>query len=342
MKPARNDWMDSLRALSALAVVLFHLNVVEQSVPAGAFAGAWHTFWQYGHVGVAIFFTLSGYFLIPAWIRAERPAEFLRRRARRLLPPYWASLLLIALLALAFKLVTGTNAIVTLPRDPVAILATLTLLTTPVTGVPTINWVYWTLSYLLAFNLCAALPLFARRSARIPLLAALHVGLCLLDALVRPAPSGAQFFVHHWPVFGLGLALALRAYDRRAGTALLLVSAVHAGFTLMTGRDDALYLMVGCLTAGCLALGARTPFPSWLRPVARLGQMTYSLYLVHVPVGVYLLWRLMPAHPASSLAYVGAQLLLLAATLAAAGLFFLGCERPFAPAARQPDPQPAA
>ena len=336
MPAGRNPWIDVLRGISAMAVVLFHFNVIEQTVPAGAAAQAWHAFWQYGHLGVGVFFTLSGYFLIPAWTRAQGAGEFLRHRAWRLLPPYWCSLLLIAGLAMAFKLALGVNDIARMPRSPFAVFATLTLLTSPVSAVPALNWVYWTLSYLMAFTLLAALPLFAPRSARVYLFAGLHLGLCRLDVLVRPAPVGAWFFVKHWPVFGLGAALALWVSDRRVGAGLLLVSAAHAWLTLGRGLDDTHYILTGWVTVGIILATVRAAFPSWLRAFAEVGATSYSLYLIHVPVGVYALWRLLPESPGSSAGFIGKQLLLLGATLVFARLFFQLCERPFNSSATRP------
>lgn len=327
---ARNGWIDVLRALSAISVALFHFNVVEQTVPPGAPAQGWHAFWQHGHLGVGVFFTLSGYYLIPGWSRAAGAGGFLRHRAWRILPPYWCSLLFVVLVAVGIKLVTGVNDTTALPRDPLAVLATLTLLTKPATTVPTVNWAYWTLSYLLAFNLVAALPLLAARPARIYLLAAVHVGLCLTDLLAHPVPTGELFFIKHWPIFGLGAALALWTTDRPISAGLLLVSAAHAAVTLAAGRDDTHYLVTGFVTAALIVLTAHMPCPGWLRPVAGVGATSYSLYLVHVPVGIYLCWRLMPARFGSSISFIAAQLLLLAATLAGARLFYLLCERPFA------------
>lgn len=336
MNPAgRNGWIDVLRALSAMAVTLFHFAVAEQAVPDSPGARTWQAFWQHGHLGVGVFFTLSGYYLIPAWSRAADASEFLRRRAWRLLPPYWCSLLLIVLLAVTFKLTLGVNDIAPMPRDSFSLFATLTLLTSPVTAVPALNWVYWTLSYLAAFNLLAALPLLGSRPTRVYLFAALHTGLCLVDVLAHPAPAGSLFFIKHWPVFGLGAAFALWTFDRRVSAFLLLVSAAHALVTLGAGRDGTHYVLTSWATAGIVIATARLPFPDWLRVLAGAGATSYSLYLIHVPVGIYVLGRLMPKGGGTGFSFICGHALLLAATLACARLFFLACERPFnSPAAR--------
>jgi peptidoglycan/LPS O-acetylase OafA/YrhL len=143
MNPApRNGWIDLLRALGALGVVLFHLNALPTGRPAGTVSAAWHWFWGYGHLGVGVFFFLSGYCLVPGWNRSAGLRDFLRRRLGRIMPPYWCSLLLVVALAAAFKLAAGVNDVALLPHTARAILATVLLGTTPVTDIPTMNWVY--------------------------------------------------------------------------------------------------------------------------------------------------------------------------------------------------------
>ncbi len=89
--------MDGLRGLAALYVVLHHAYyglTAEASLPP--LAAKW-TYWLYlGHSAVDVFIVLSGYCLMLPVIRSGRLSggiiEFLRRRARRILPPYFAAL----------------------------------------------------------------------------------------------------------------------------------------------------------------------------------------------------------------------------------------------------------
>ena len=73
--------IDGLRAIAVLAVVIFHLEVVQ-------FAG--------GYIGVDVFFVISGY-LITSIIKAKYDegrfsfADFYFRRIRRLIPPLIAT-----------------------------------------------------------------------------------------------------------------------------------------------------------------------------------------------------------------------------------------------------------
>lgn len=101
----RLDYLDGLRGLAALYVVLHHAYygfTAEAALPPLA---AYLTYWLYlGRSAVDIFIVLSGYCLMLPVVRAGRLrgsfADFMRRRARRILPPYYAALA-VSLLAIA-------------------------------------------------------------------------------------------------------------------------------------------------------------------------------------------------------------------------------------------------
>ncbi len=101
----RLDYLDGLRGLAALYVVMHHAYyglTAEASLPPLVTK---LTYWLYlGHSAVDIFIVLSGYCLMLPVIRSGRlsggTGDFIRRRARRILPPYFAALVL-SLLAIA-------------------------------------------------------------------------------------------------------------------------------------------------------------------------------------------------------------------------------------------------
>lgn len=101
----RLDYLDGLRGLAALYVVMHHAYyglTAEAVLPPTT---AHLTYWLYlGRSAVDIFIVLSGYCLmLPVIRKGHLPStipEFLRRRARRILPPYYAAMAL-SLLAIA-------------------------------------------------------------------------------------------------------------------------------------------------------------------------------------------------------------------------------------------------
>ena len=97
----RLDYLDGLRGLAALYVVLHHAYyglTAEAALPGLANR---LTYWLYlGRSAVDIFIVLSGYCLMLPIVRAGADTltagvgTFLKRRARRILPPYYAALVL--------------------------------------------------------------------------------------------------------------------------------------------------------------------------------------------------------------------------------------------------------
>ena len=98
-KTHRVEWLDGIRGLAAMFVVLHHVWL--SAWPAfPRDTGPWWLGWMlYGHLAVAVFIVVSGFSLALAPMRhggnlAGGTRRFLRRRAWRILPPYWAALIL--------------------------------------------------------------------------------------------------------------------------------------------------------------------------------------------------------------------------------------------------------
>ncbi|MCP9950440.1 acyltransferase family protein [Actinomadura madurae] len=88
------DTLDGVRAVAALAVLVFHV-----ASTAGSITNPSGVRWLFngGQVGVPIFFTLSGLLLYRPWAAAAldgraapRTITYLRRRVLRIMPAYWA------------------------------------------------------------------------------------------------------------------------------------------------------------------------------------------------------------------------------------------------------------
>src|SRR3954467_13615802 len=106
----RLEYLDGLRAVAAVYVVLFHagLGFVDAERPVQGIARTVQRGLSLGHDAVAVFIVLSGYCLMLPVTRSPIAGQLVRgiphyiaRRAWRILPPYFAALggtlLLIAL-----------------------------------------------------------------------------------------------------------------------------------------------------------------------------------------------------------------------------------------------------
>jgi len=98
-RPDRIAVLDGLRLLAALMVVVFHYvgrtetdKIIWGAGPAEAFPLLHHAA-QFGWLGVEMFFMISGFVIcMSAWGRDL--GSFIRSRAVRLFPAYWAAILI--------------------------------------------------------------------------------------------------------------------------------------------------------------------------------------------------------------------------------------------------------
>jgi len=153
--PQRFGYIDAQRGLAALLVIWLHATDAFKQLPTPpvgdllyAFSAAIDT----GRIGVILFFAISG-FVIPSSLRAvsnqtkpDALRVFLIRRAFRLYPAYWISVLGAALLGM----------FVMTPFSPQTVLLNLTMIQS-IFGAPDVLGLYWTLRLELIFYIGCAL-----------------------------------------------------------------------------------------------------------------------------------------------------------------------------------------
>jgi len=274
----RNYHIDVLRFLASLIVVFFHLN---QSAPV---VNNWYrSVVKYGWLGVPMFFVISGYCIISTVRPSTTAYNFFIKRIFRIFPPYWISIILVLLAAIVQKIFLGNNMVANIPRTFEAILATLTLTTAPVTRVVTINGVYWTLSYEFFFYIVMSLILCFDKKLMLPLLIAVSVA-----ALFFTRASGPMFFLNQWPPFALGVSIFLLSSSQLKNVRIW--SAIFTGINLYGLIHEFAFSAVSICALGTLALIFISQYvPSSSTVFSKMGQHSYSVYLIHVPIGVFMI-----------------------------------------------------
>ena len=310
---------DLLRVLAAWAVGAFH--IWQQSWYSGAAPAHWL---RAGSVGVDWLVLLSAFCLFLPWANAAaqrrplphtRPAAFCRRRAVRLLPAYYASLLFSLVLTLHRA---GWSR--TLGIDLAAHL-TLTQQLFPQSYLATrLNGVTWTLTVFALFYL--VFPLLAPLCVRHPLptlgaLCAVQMGYTLWTLPQYGSDAYPSLF-NQFPAFcgvlavGLAAALVFARLARggwtqrllpRAGCTVLGVLALvwlnaqlrAQAYAAEFQRYQLVNRMPLALAAAavlvCLGLGLTPPCPV-RRALAWLSALTYSFYLWHQQLAVFLKYDL--------------------------------------------------
>jgi peptidoglycan/LPS O-acetylase OafA/YrhL len=316
--------VEIMRGLSALSVAWFHFT---NGNPSFISSGLLHASGQYGYLGVEVFFVISG-FVIPyslyrrSYQFPRDAGNFALRRLIRLEPAYLMSLVLVIILLFGSALLSSNVRILSdLPSTVGLHVAYLTSWF----GAAWLNPVYWSLAIefqYYAFILVAAPLLLSADQWRVRLF------LCLASILPWLAPD-TRLFTHYLPLFGLGFIRFLVGPDGPKHIPLWECSI----WTLLFASIAAVTLGTIEAGAGVLALAALFVFvghpPKWL---AGLGVISYSLYLVHVPIGGRII-NLASRLPHNRAVELAAVLLALAVSLAAAWVFWRIVEKPTAAAA---------
>lgn len=261
--------INALRAFAALAVAWGHF-VGGQGKYIGMTG-------KLGYLGVDIFFVISG-FVIPwslyrsRYVLRDYP-KFLLKRNVRLYPPYLASIA-ITILATNFVLVPVFHIpkITVTGRDLLLHFAYLNDLV----HVPWINVAYWTLAVEFQWYLLVGLmlPLLAtpRKLVR-------FAGAAIMISLFFAFPYNNRLIFHHLPVFLVGVFV----FQYRAK---LIGSREFAGLvavmSLVMIRPLGWLVLVVAVATGMLI--ALSTFHS--HAADRVGDISYSLYLLHLPIGV--------------------------------------------------------
>ena len=335
---ARIPFIDVARGLAAAAVALFHSLgpfPVASLHPALAFIA---TATSMGWLGVHVFFTLSGWCiaerLASARARGESPGAFLIDRGLRIYPAYLAALALAILLRLAATPFNQTDPSSSIPASGWAWLGDLGLLHIAL-GTPIYLLVSWSLFYEICYYLLAAFALsrLATKRARGPLLLTIGAALCFLPIM---GPLGAPLkALENWLDFFLGM-LAWYATRRGFGWSIRTALALTGGATVLLYNHHLLGIgpLVSWIIALLLWLASR--HSRWAdalapAPLLSLGAISYSLYLIHVPILsplMNLATRLLPTTSASfALAWLMAVVTAFAAAFGFHRLIESRCEK---------------
>ena len=274
----RNNLIDLLRFLAAISVALFHIYCLVNHKPDSIYT---YMFFNYGKLGVPMFFVISGYCIMIALNHAKTSMEFIIRRLFRIFPPYWFSLFFTAFILFSLKLLRGANSVVTVPKTGHDILFTFSLLTYPLTKITVINWVYWTLPYEVLFYLAIFFCSFLKNNYFTLLLVFITVGSCVIPS----TDFGFLSFFKFWPPFGIGAALFKILHDERSRQPINILLFCIALFSFHPAHQSLPFFIASMLTLVLIIISHYRPLMD--NRVSQLGDISYSIYLIHVPLAVY-------------------------------------------------------
>jgi peptidoglycan/LPS O-acetylase OafA/YrhL len=313
--------LEGLRGIAIILVFASHAAGFVRARHAADFAWPWRVFLGFieaGHTGVTLFFVLSAFLLGGPFVgdapggRAPQRREYLRRRALRILPLYYAGVIVAVLLTLhdisdllrapAYMLFLNSAADVVAPLFPYSA-------------------VWWSLATEVQFYLILPLlPGLLRRRLLLAIVVAIYaaVYLAFLSSSLGLSTLEGRFALAsslfgRAPVFAAGLAITW-LYQSRGAWLIERVESSRALGLAMLAVILALAMILGELlswvgTIGFFEAEVRVPYwhaaegvlwagivflvvigPRWLRQaigaraLAWIGICSYSIYMLHFPI----------------------------------------------------------
>jgi peptidoglycan/LPS O-acetylase OafA/YrhL len=286
----RLQGLDSLRGLAALAVVLYHYTFGYTQVVGKHMPGL-DLIATDGHFGVYLFFIISGFVIFMTLERSAKAIDFSVSRFARLWPPYLVCAALTSLLIVVMDFnphhLTVGDALLNV------------LMMNKVIGNVSIDLSYWTLTYEVLFYAGAATIFFGLKIKRIEWACLAWLGLSFAARVSsfdqHHARLGVLLGVGFCHFFVLGMMIYLISQRRNSWltmtTAVLAFAMTLFGPAFNPGSIKLWqYILLNALFALVVWLVAERKIRFLnVAPLLFLGEISYSLYLVHQIAGYWVI-----------------------------------------------------
>jgi peptidoglycan/LPS O-acetylase OafA/YrhL len=318
---ALSDWLDLVRGLAAVEVLLFHSYqlLFQEQLPAASYGPvigyAYSVLWSvsaHGPSAVIVFFVLSGYLVGgPALVRAKmgklNGVDYLSARAARLYVVLIPALALSLVFYASARYASGWQAFVDTHQHldegskifsasygPATALCNLLFLQTISCSMFAGNMALWSLSNEFWYYLLIFAFLSVRRSSTWGLLIAV---IFFLFAFAEHSDklgyhTGLKFFFY-FVIWSFGTAVYAISAPILLWSMLFVLGVVgtllvaHAGLLAPWAAND---LIIGLVTAAAI-VGiefTKVELPSFLRFGKETAKWSFSLYAIHYPILVFL------------------------------------------------------
>ncbi len=288
----RIKFVDGLRAVAVLMVVLFHFYYQQITEVGEVLVRPVYVqeIFQYGNMGVYIFFVISGF--IVSYVTHNRVnsfkfiASFIVKRQVRLDPPFWLAVIVGTALAVVSVKFLHTNVYVPSALD---VLFNVTYIFDIFDKYDIIR-VGWTLCLEIQFYLVFILLIFflnkyVHSGTLKSVVYIVLYGMSLLSYWLYPVAL-SDYIINYWFVFFLGVSITLLLYkeiDEKLFFGILLIP-----FLLLLTKSNPIPIYFSCATAFLIYLSFRLKKQNvWLssRFFQFFGLISYSLYLTHCLIG---------------------------------------------------------
>jgi peptidoglycan/LPS O-acetylase OafA/YrhL len=322
--------LDGLRGLAAASVLLFHFTTAFSKY--GWLTGEPAFTVNLPSVGIFIFFMISGFVILITLQRHATPLDFAASRFARLYPAYLTCLAITLLCIEHFGPPVRSISLSALPAN--------LLMCGQMMGQPLIDGSYWTLQRELMFYILAGCVFYVGGPAMITPAAMIWSLASIVSNVVAPEGrytdnvdpiwiARALLNLQYAGFFSTGMML-YKIHRRESGSldyaalaCALLAAALVDGYP--GAGVLALRLPKTAIYAAIVYLAARGRIPGLqCRPLLLLGAISYSLYLVHQTIGLYIIYGLRTLRVDPNVAILMATVIVVAIAL----LIYSYVERP--------------
>ncbi len=289
--PPRLDSIQAARGIAALLVIAFHCSMAIFSHRDYWPRDPMHHLFAWGHQGVELFFVISGFIILQAhWRyvgRASQLATYAKKRFLRIYPVYWVILAGLIPIYLVEPRFGSPDELA-----PLTLLSSLSLVHLGTASV--VLAVSWTLFFEVLFYAVFAVLILDARAGAVVFACWSALGIAGI-ALGHPGVLGLYPFAPFSLLFGFGMVAAV-LYRRHAIAAPAALAGIGTALFVLNGLLETYRPTfppgVVTLLAGLFAAIGLSGFAELerrgrirvARPVQVLGDASYSLYLVHLPV----------------------------------------------------------
>ncbi len=314
-KNQRLPLLDAFRCLAILFVMFYHYTsryINEDMYPYKDFYGS---LFKYGRLGVSFFFIISGFVISFTLENTKGRAAFFKSRFIRLFPP----MLLCSVITFCFFLLFDTAHIFPEPHSTGNFLLSLTFVPPYILGrflhqpLDWLNGSYWSLWVEVQFYVVSCLFFFKNQQKyfiNMLLFAAIVASVSLISLIIYypgthfgnlsvQTKSAISFWVHD--VFSLSSKIQyfavgiwfFRLYtgdkiQNRFTRWLIVIACLFCLITCRSVTEVALHLLMGLLFWSMIYKPKLSAF--LLHPLlVRIGVLSYSIYLIHESIGIFIL-----------------------------------------------------
>lgn len=264
--------LDSLRGIAVLMVVFYHYTSRFSKKYSYSFVNDFINF-EYGRLGVELFFMISGFVIYMSIKNINTPVEFLKKRFYRLYPLFWISLIFTSVVLFFFPL-PDTKYSITI------FFANLTMLPSLFDQVA-IDGVYWTLKYEFFFYLFIFFLLIFKRFKNIIWISIAY----LLIGLVLVIKFRFLFVSYFYGALFINGMLFYSIYENPILSKLKYIIIFLSCFLCFFLKDQVLFYFNFFLIYIFTLLINNKLFFLNISFFAFFGQISYALYLLHQNIG---------------------------------------------------------